>query len=92
MHIVVAGGTGFIGRALCASLYQAGNRVTLPYEKEGRGATIARPRCDCRRVGWRGGAAGAWERCLEGADAVDQSCRDSHRRCSLDRCPQATPE
>ena len=68
MRIVVSGGTGFIGRALCASLCQEGHRVTL----------LTRRREEAQRscgsivtaVEWNGREAGAWEPCLEGADAV----------------------
>ena len=68
MHIVMTGGTGFIGRSLCVSLCQKGHRVTL----------ITRRREDAQRlfgstvtaVEWNGREAGTWEHCLEGAEAV----------------------
>lgn len=68
MDIVVTGGTGFIGRALCASLQQAGHRVTVVTRRPqkvnrliGAGVTAAE----------RGeGDTGAWEQTLERADAV----------------------
>lgn len=68
MNIVVSGGTGFIGRPLCAALCQAGHRVTL----------LTRRREEAQRscgsivtaVEWNGREAGAWEHCLGGADAV----------------------
>jgi uncharacterized protein len=68
MQIVMTGGTGFIGRSLCAALCQEGHRVTL----------VTRRREDAQRlcgstvtaVEWNGRDAGAWEHCLEGADAV----------------------
>ena len=68
MHIVMTGGTGFIGRSLCASLCQEGHRVTL----------ITRRREDAQRlfgstvtvVERNGQETGAWEHCLEDADAV----------------------
>ena len=68
MNIVVSGGTGFIGRPLCAALYQAGHRVTL----------LTRRREEAQRscgsivtaVEWNGREAGAWEHCLVDADAV----------------------
>ena len=68
MKIVVAGGTGFIGRPLCASLCQEGHRVTLLTRRREEaqrlyGATVT-------AVEWNGREAGAWERCLEGVDAV----------------------
>ena len=67
MHIVVAGGTGFIGRPLCASLCQEGHQVTLLTRRiEGQWpcASIV------TAVEWNGRTAGAWEHCLDGADAV----------------------
>jgi uncharacterized protein (TIGR01777 family) len=68
MQIVVTGGTGFIGRHLCASFCQEGHRVTLLTRRreeaqQSYGATVT-------AVEWNGREAGAWERCLEGADAV----------------------
>ena len=68
MRIVVSGGTGFIGRPLCVSLCQEGHRVTLLTRRTevaqrlfGSTVTI---------VEWNGSEAGAWEHCLEEADAV----------------------
>jgi uncharacterized protein (TIGR01777 family) len=68
MDVVVTGGTGFIGRALCISLQQAGHRVTVltrrPQEVTrlcGRAVTA---------VEWVEGGAGAWESILERTDAV----------------------
>lgn len=68
MHIVVTGGTGFIGRPLCASLSQEGHRVTLLTRRKEEaqrscGSTVT-------AVEWNGKGVGAWEHCLEGADAV----------------------
>jgi uncharacterized protein (TIGR01777 family) len=68
MRIVVTGGTGFIGRPLCASLCQEGHRVTLLTRRKEEaqrscGSTVT-------AVEWNGRAAGAWEHCLDGADAV----------------------
>jgi uncharacterized protein (TIGR01777 family) len=68
MKIVVSGGTGFIGRPLCASLCQKGHQVTLlTRRKEAAqrlcGSTVT-------AVEWNGREGGAWESCLEGADAV----------------------
>jgi uncharacterized protein (TIGR01777 family) len=67
MQIVVAGGTGFIGRPLCASLCQEGHQVTILTRRiEGQWpcASIV------TAVEWNGRTAGAWEHCLDGADAV----------------------
>jgi uncharacterized protein (TIGR01777 family) len=67
MQIVVTGGTGFIGRPLCAALCQEGHQVTLLTRRiEGQrsyGLTVT-------AIEWNGREAGAWEHCLEGADAV----------------------
>ena len=67
MQIVVTGGTGFIGRPLCASLCQDGHRVTLLTRRIETqwpcGSTVT-------AVEWNGREAGAWEKCLDGADAV----------------------
>jgi uncharacterized protein (TIGR01777 family) len=68
MKVVVSGGTGFIGRPLCASLCQEGHQVTLLTRRKEEtqrscGSTIT-------IVEWNGREAGAWEHCLDGADAV----------------------
>jgi uncharacterized protein len=68
MQIVVAGGTGFIGRPLCALLCQEGHRVTLLTRRREEaqrscGSTVT-------TVEWNGRETGAWEHCLESADAV----------------------
>ncbi len=68
MQIVITGGTGFIGRSLCASLCQEGHRVTLltrRIEKAQRSFDSS-----VTDVEWNGREAGPWEHCLEGADAV----------------------
>jgi uncharacterized protein len=67
MRIVVTGGTGFIGRPLCAALCQEGHRVTLltrRIETQWPCASIV------AAVEWNSREAGAWEHCLDGADAV----------------------
>jgi uncharacterized protein len=68
MNVVVSGGTGFIGRPLCASLCQEGHQVTLLTRRKEEtqrscGSTVT-------IVEWNGREAGAWEHCLDGADAV----------------------
>ena len=67
MQIVVTGGTGFIGRPLCAALCQEGHRVTLltrRIETQWPCASIV------TAIEWNGREGGVWERCLDGADAV----------------------
>ena len=68
MRIMVTGGTGFIGRPLCAALSQEGHRVTLLTRRKEEaqrscGSTVT-------AVEWNGREAGAWKHCLEDADAV----------------------
>ncbi len=67
MRIVVTGGTGFIGRPLCAALCQEGNQVTLLTRRVEAerlcGSTVT-------VVEWNGWDGGAWEHCLDGADAI----------------------
>ena len=67
MQIVVAGGTGFIGRPLCAALCQEGHRVTLLTRR-----VEAQRSCNSTGtvVEWNGREAGDWEQCFNGADAV----------------------
>lgn len=68
MKIVVSGGTGFIGRPLCDSLCQKGHQVTLLTRQK----TEAQRLCgsSLTAVDWNGQEAGAWEACLEGAEAI----------------------
>lgn len=68
MHIVVTGGTGFIGRALCASLYQDGHRVTILTRHAREASHLLEAIVSA--IEWNNREAGAWEHCLEGADAV----------------------
>jgi uncharacterized protein len=65
--IVVTGGTGFIGRALCASLLERGDHVTVLSRRTaaaqwlGPAPTV---------VEWDGHQTGTWEESLEEADTV----------------------
>lgn len=68
MHIVVTGGTGFIGRPLCASLVQEGHRVTLLTRRKNEAQRLFGSAVTA--VEWNGAETGAWEQSLEEADAV----------------------
>jgi uncharacterized protein (TIGR01777 family) len=68
MHVVMTGGTGFIGRALCMSLSRKGHRVTLLTRKGQAASPLVGP--SVTTVEWNGRDPGAWEERLEGADAV----------------------
>jgi uncharacterized protein len=68
MKIVIAGGTGFIGRALCATLIQGGHRVAVLTRQ--LGLIHHRPELPVQVVEWNARDSGPWEQVLEGADAV----------------------
>jgi uncharacterized protein (TIGR01777 family) len=72
MTIVIAGGTGFLGRALSAALAQAGHDTvvltrTATHTATSEAPTARRP----REVVWNpNGDAGPWAAAIDGADAV----------------------
>ena len=68
MNIVVAGGTGFIGQALCATLVHDGHRVSLLTRRAGQ--PLHRPDAQVNLVEWNARDTGDWEDCLRGADSV----------------------
>jgi uncharacterized protein (TIGR01777 family) len=63
-QIVVAGGSGFLGRSLASALVEASYRVTILTRspKTSSGAI--------RELKWDGKSLGDWANCLEGATAV----------------------
>jgi uncharacterized protein (TIGR01777 family) len=67
MRVIITGGTGLIGRALCAELVQAGYEVVVltrdPYRKAGflPEATV---------VGWDGQTGREWSHFADGAQAI----------------------
>ena len=79
-RVVLAGGSGFLGRALAEEFARAGYEpVVLTRRVRKTGARV-------RQVEWDGRAAGAWARELEGARAVvnlagrSVDCRHTPRR------------
>ena len=68
MNIVVTGGTGFIGRALCAALAHGSHRISILTRHTGQ--VIHQPGMSVKAVQWNGRDSGPWEQVLEGADAV----------------------
>jgi uncharacterized protein (TIGR01777 family) len=68
MKIVITGGTGFIGRALCATLSQGGHRVFVLTRQMGE--VHHRPELPVQAVEWNARDSGPWEQVFEGADAV----------------------
>lgn len=63
-RVVLAGGSGFLGRALSDELARAGYEAVVLTRKLGRSSSRA------RQVVWDGRSVGAWARELEGAAAV----------------------
>ncbi len=68
MHIVVTGGTGFIGRPLCLSLSAEGHTVTVLTRRPVEAQPMFGPAVTA--VEWNGREVGSWEQSLEGADAI----------------------
>jgi len=68
MRVIVTGGSGFIGKALCAELVKAGHAVIVLT----RDVEIAGPLLGdhVETVEWNAESGGAWISSIEGADAV----------------------
>jgi hypothetical protein len=68
MRVIVTGGTGFIGQALCAELVKAGHAViALTRDVEIAGPLLGD---HVETVEWNADAGGAWMSSIDGADAV----------------------
>ena len=66
MRIVIAGGTGFLGRPLSAALAADGHDVVVLSRSSGSGRDNG-----LRRVAWApDGTTGAWASTIDGAGAV----------------------
>jgi uncharacterized protein (TIGR01777 family) len=68
MKIVIAGGTGFIGRALCRALAARNHDVVVLSRRAGPVQLGLDPAV--KGIQWDGLTAGPWERELDSADAV----------------------
>jgi len=66
MKLVIAGGTGFIGSALCTRLLERGHSLTI-LTRSPSPATISASK---KWITWEPGSVGAWEGALDGADGV----------------------
>lgn len=66
MKLIIAGGTGFIGSALCARLLKLGHALTL-LTRSPLPAAISPGK---KWLHWNPGSGGAWEEAVNGADGV----------------------
>ena len=64
-HVILAGGSGFLGCHLAAAIVAAGGRVTVLSRRPGQA-----DRAGVTTVIWDGRSVGPWATCLEGATAV----------------------
>src|SRR5438067_7735207 len=68
MRVIVTGGTGFIGSALCRELLAAGHQPVV-LSRDPRRA-LGRLGAGVEAARWEPGRGGDWQRALDGADAV----------------------
>ena len=68
MNIVVTGGTGFIGRALCTALSRCGHRIVILTRNAEAASRVLETTMTA--IEWDGCDRGTWEENLERVDAV----------------------
>jgi uncharacterized protein len=73
-HVVVAGGTGFIGSHLIPALSAAGHRVSILSRRAGPGRPSGGGNGSVQTVPWDPLAPGPWQETLRGAVAVINLC------------------
>jgi len=66
MKIVIAGGTGFIGSALCTRLLEKGHSLIMLTRLPSDGSDSPNQKW----IGWDPHLPGAWEKVIEGSDGV----------------------
>ena len=66
MRLVIAGGTGFVGSALCARLMDLGHSLTILSRTRSPGPILSNKDW----ITWRPGSPGPWEETIDGADGV----------------------
>lgn len=82
-HVVIVGGTGFLGQALAGALERDGLGVVVVSRHRPAG------RCFGRWVGWDGRGVGPWSETLDGALAVvNLAGRSVDCRKTADRCDE----
>ena len=68
MNIIIAGGSGFIGRPLCQALRHDGHQVTVLSRNPQKAAKVLGP--SVTTIAWDVGSPGTWEHVLHKAEAV----------------------
>ena len=66
MRLVIAGGTGFIGSALCARLIDLGHSLTILARTRSPGPILSNKDW----IIWQPGSPGPWEEAIDGVDGV----------------------